>query len=355
MVYKILVINLGSTSTKIAIFENENQVLEKTFRHELSEILAFPTSIAQKDYRKKHITNFFKENNLNFSDIDVFVGRGGLIKPVTGGTYLVNPVMIEELSTLKYGDHVCNLGAILAYEYANPFSKRAFIVDPVVVDELKPVARVSGYKGIERRSTFHALNQKAVAKKYAEQINKPYENLNLIVVHMGGGISIGLHEKGRVVDVNNALGGEGPFSPQRAGTLPFYDVMDLTMESSDYQELKKILVTKGGLYSYLGTNSGSEIVKRIEKGNQEANFYLDAMVYQIMKNIGSLYFVAQGNIDAVIFTGGLIYEKEIEKRLDQALIKSINRAFYPGEGEMTALASGALRVLMKKEVLKIYK
>ena len=354
---RILAINLGSTSTKIAVYENDNLYLEKVFRHDADEILQFENSIAQKKYRKDHILNFVKENNYSLASIDIFVGRGGLIKPVEGGTYLVNEKMIQDLTSMKYGDHVCNLGAILAYEFAQEYNKVAYTVNPVVIDELSDLARISGFKGIERKSVFHALNQKAIAKRYAKDVKKSYEELNLIVVHMGGGISLGLHQKGRVVDVNDALGGEGPFSPERAGTLPLFSVIDLCCkgEYQTKQKLKQSLVRKGGLYSYLNTSSGVEISRRIEQGDKEAKLYFEAMAYQIIKNIGALYFAAKGEVDAIIFTGGLSYQSLLIEMLKEKLFKGLNVAVYPGEDELSALALGVVSILKKEEKVKHYK
>ncbi len=357
MKVKILVINLGSSSTKIAVYDNDKLFLKKVFRHDPKEIIKFENSIAQKEFRKQQIVNFVNENNYNLEKIDVFVGRGGLVKPIEGGTYIVNDKMIRDLTSMKYGDHVSNLGAIIAYEFATKYNKKAYTVNPVVIDELSPYAKVSGFNGIPRKSIFHALNQKAVGNRYAKSIGKSYKDLNLIIVHMGGGISIGLHEKGKVVDVNNALGGEGPFSPERAGTLPVSGIIDFWHEnpSLTQTDLKRLLVTKGGLYSYLNTSSGMEIAKRIKNNDEEAKFYLTAMLYQVIKNIGSLYFAAKGDIDAVIFTGGLVYQKYLQEKIKKMMLANLKVVFYPGEDELSALAEGVLRVLNGEEVAKEYK
>ncbi|MGD9605296.1 MAG: butyrate kinase [Bacilli bacterium] len=354
MAYLILVINPGSTSTKIALFENEQMLVEKTYRHDVIDLHQFSTIFDQKDFRKTFVIDFLRDNNISIEQIDVFVGRGGLIQPVSSGTFAINNKMIEELKMAKYGSHASNLGAIIAYELAIPLNKPAYIVDPVVVDELMPLARVSGLKGINRISIFHALNHKAVAKKYAFDHQIPYDKLNLIVAHLGGGISVGWHHFGKIVDVNNALGGEGPFSPERAGTLPLFSVVDLCF-SGQYtkDELKRKMVSQGGLVSYLGTSSGLEIQKRIENNDQEAKHYFAAMAYQIAKQIGSLYFVAKGEIDAIIVTGGLAYNPVLISMLTEYL-KKYPLVVYPGEDEMIALALGALRVLSGEEILNTY-
>lgn len=356
MKHKVFVINFGSTSTKIAVFEDQTMLFEETLRHEAEEIQKFKNSIAQKEYRLEMLIEFLKQNKIDLNEIDVFVGRGGLTKPVEGGTYLVNEQMLDDLSKMKYGDHVSNLGAIIAYELASKVGKKAYIVDPVSIDEMHDLARVTGFKGMIRKSTFHALNHKAVARRYAKEINKNYEDLNLIVCHVGGGVSIGLHQKGKVIDVNNALGGDGPYSPQRAGTLPLFDVIDYVYDSNKpKQEIKLEFVTKGGLYSYLKTASGIEICKAIDEGNEDAKLYMQALAYQINKEVGSLYFVNKGDIDAVIYTGGLIYQPRFTEKLKEFLPSNIVSVFYPGEDEMEALAFGGLRVAKGEEKEKDYK
>lgn len=356
MKYKLFVINFGSTSTKIAIYKNDIIQFEETLRHNYEDIKFFNNSTAQKDYRLQAIREFLSQNKINLEEIDVFVGRGGVIKPVEGGTYLINEQMLTDLNTLKYGDHVSNLGAIIAYELAIKVNKKAYIVDPVVIDELSDIARVSGFQGITRKSTFHALNHKAVAKRYAKEINKNYEDLNLIVAHVGGGVSVGLHKKGKIVDVNNALGGDGPFSPQRAGALPTFDLIDYVCDSKESKEqIKKRLVTEGGLYSYLQTASGIEVFKRVKEGDSQAKLYGEAMAYQINKAVGSLYYVNKGEIDAVIYTGGVINQPIFVQMVKDLTPKGIKTVFYPGEDEMDALALGAYRVLLGEEKVKEYK
>lgn len=355
MDYQLLIINPGSTSTKIALFNNHHLLYEKTLRHDVETISKYNSIYEQKDFRQEIIEMFLKENGIEISKIDVFVGRGGLVRPLNSGTFQVNQRMVDDLKAAKYGHHASNLGAIIAYEFACRYQKLSYIVDPVVVDELSELARVSGLKGIERKSIFHALNQKAVAKRYAKEAGKKYEELNLVIAHLGGGISVGLHQHGRVVDVNNALGNEGPFSPERSGTLPTYGVIDMCF-SNLYQkeELKKLLISKGGLISYLGTSSGFEISNRIENGDFEAKFYFEAMAYQIVKQIGSLYFVASGKIDAVIITGGLAYNPDLINLIKSYLTPILTPVIYPGEDEMTALAEGALRVLEGNEQVQEY-
>jgi butyrate kinase len=356
MDYLILVINPGSTSTKIAIFNNDKLIQEQTLKHDVETIQNFPTIISQKDFRKQIIIDFLTEHHYSLTDIDVFVGRGGMLKPIkTGGTFLVTPTMVEELKAAKYGQHASNLGAVLAYEMAKPLNRPAYIVNPVCVDEMEDIARVSGLRGIERTSIFHALNHKAIGKRYAKTVDRDYEDLNLIIAHLGGGFSVALHRKGRVVDVNNALGGTGPFSPERTGTLPTYPLVEMCFSGKyTLEEVKKSLAGKGGLVSYLGTSNGLEIKKRIESGDTEARFYFQAMAYNVAKEIGSLYFVNKGQIDAIILTGGLAYSSIFVDMIKEYVNPIQSVVVFPGEDEMRALAEGTLRVLNKQEKLQVY-
>jgi butyrate kinase len=351
-----LVINPGSTSTKVAIFLNDKLIQESTLRHEVEDLEKFPTLIEQLEFRKQVIVDFLLEHKYRINQIDIFIGRGGMLKPLkNGGTYLVTEKMLEDLRTCKYGTHASNLGALLASSFAKPLNRPAYIVDPVVIDEFEEISRVSGQKLIERKSIFHALNQKATAKRHARSLNRNYEDMNLIVCHLGGGISVGLHKKGRVVDVNNALGGDGPFSPERTGTIPTYPLVDLCF-SGEYtkEEIKKLLVGKGGLVSYLGTNNGKEIEERIEQGDQEAQFYFEAMGYNVVKEIGAMYFACKGKVDGILITGGMAHSKYLTKYLKSYLDNICPVYIYPGEDEMRALAEGTLRALRKEEKLQAY-
>lgn len=350
---RLLIINPGSASTKIAIFENEEVKLEKTIRHAVEEVLTFKNSFVQREYREKFILDFLKESNYALTDFDAFVGRGGLLKPLTSGTYEVNEAMYEDLKNHTYGDHPSNLGAIIALDLAKKVNKKAYMVDPVVVDELSDIARVSGYKGINRSSAFHALNHKAIAKRFSTEKNLKYEDLNLIVVHLGGGISIGLHEKGLVADVNNAAGGDGTFSPERVGALPVFPLIDETLKNlDDITAFKKRLITKSGLYSYLKTSSLMEIQERALNNDAEAMFYLKALAYTINKSIGALYFAANGKVDAVLYTGGIANNKLFMEILTKLLPKEVNYYIYPGEDELKALAEGTLQAIKKDKVKK---
>ncbi|WLR49715.1 butyrate kinase [Bacillus tianshenii] len=353
--YRMLVINPGSTSTKIGVFDNDHIVLEQSIRHESEEIEQFGSIIEQYDFRKRVILEALDHEGMNISKLDAVVGRGGLLRPIEGGTYTVNNVMLQDLRAGYAGEHASNLGGILAHEIASGLNIPAYIVDPVVVDELQELARISGVAKIERRSIFHALNQKAVARRVAKEMNKKYEDCRFIVTHMGGGITVGVHEYGRVVDVNNGLHGDGPFSPERAGTIPAGDLVSMCFSGQYYMdEIMKMLVGKGGLVGYLGTNDAVEVEKRIANGDDNAKLVYDAMAYQIAKEIGSASAVLRGQVDAIILTGGLAYGKdfvnEIVKRIEW--IADVN--VQPGENELQALAEGGLRVLNGEENAKQY-
>lgn len=356
MDYLILVINPGSTSTKVAIFYNDKLVKEKTLRHDVKELKAFKTVIDQYDFRREMILDFLKDHDYKLSDIGVFVGRGGMMKPLkNGGTYLVTKEMLRDLKSGEFGYHASNLGAILADGFAKEHNRPAYIVNPVCIDEFNDISRVSGQALIERRSVFHALNQKAIALQFAKDIKKDYKNLNLVVVHLGGGISVGYHKEGRVVDCNNALGGDGPFSPERTGTIPTYPLVDLCF-SGQYSkdEVKNLLVGNGGLVSYLGTNDARIIEERIDQGDEKAKLYYDAMGYNVVKEIGAIYFAAKGNIDGILITGGIAYSEYFINYLRKHVDPIMPLKVYPGEDEMRALAEGAMRVLLKEERSQVY-
>ena len=353
--YRILVINPGSTSTKIGVFENDVAIFEKTIRHETEQINSFENIIDQYEFRKNIILETLDEEGFNISKLNAVCGRGGLLKPIEGGTYAVNEAMLTDLREGVAGQHASNLGGIIAYEIAKALNLPSYIVDPVVVDELAPIARISGFSLIERKSIFHALNQKAVARRVAKDLGRKYEELNLIVTHMGGGITVGVHEKGKVIDVNNGLHGEGPFSPERAGTVPAGDLVSLCYSGSYYrEEVMKKLVGQGGLVGYLGTNDAVKVEQLIEKGDEKAKLIYSAMAYQVAKEIGSASAVLCGKVDAIILTGGLAYGKDFVKEISDRINWIADCIIYPGENELQALAEGALRILRGDEEVKIY-
>lgn len=352
--YRVLVINPGSTSTKIALFENEKAIFETTLRHSNEELAQYKKVADQFEFRKNLIVGALKERNIPIESLSCVVGRGGLLKPIAGGTYLVNSKMREDIKNTTH-EHASNLGALIAWEIANSVNIPAFIVDPVVVDELNPLARVSGNSQLERKSIFHALNQKAVARRAARELGKRYEDCNIIVAHMGGGVSVGAHHKGRVIDVNNALDGDGPFSPERSGGVPVGELIKMCFKGEKSQEeIYKGIVGKGGLVSYLGTNDAREVEEMVSQGDENARLVYEAMAYQISKEIGACAAVLKGQIDVIVLTGGIAYSKLFISWIKERVQFLSPILVYPGEGEMEALALGGLRVISGEENAKAY-
>lgn len=352
---RLLVINPGSTSTKIAIFNDNDISFEETLRHSVDELSPFERIFDQYEFRKNIILEVLAKNKIDVNSLSGIVGRGGLLKPIEGGTYEVNEKMLEDLKLGIQGEHASNLGGIIAYEIAQKIGVKAFIVDPVVVDELNEIARISGLKEIDRKSIFHALNQKAVGRRHAKLKGKKYEDMNLIVAHLGGGISVGTHEKGKVIDVANALDGEGPFSPERAGGLPVGDILKLAFcNEYTYEDMKKMIKGNGGMVSYLDTNNGIEVGKRIETGDEYAKLVYNAMAYQVAKEIGSSAAVLKGEVDGILITGGIAHDKRFTNWIKERVEFISGVYIYPGEDELTALAEGGLRVLKGEEEAKKY-
>jgi butyrate kinase len=353
---KILVINPGSTSTKIAVYEDENPILIETLRHSAEDIGRFQNIYEQFDFRKDVILDVLKDKKFEIKDLDAVVGRGGLLKSIEGGTYIVNDAMLEDLKVGVQGQHASNLGGIIANEISKALDIPAYIVDPVVVDEMDDVARLSGVPDIERKSIFHALNQKAVAKRYAKENGKKYTELNLIVAHMGGGVSVGAHKMGRVADVNNALDGEGPFSPERSGGLPVGDLIKMCFSGKyTIEEMKKKITGKGGIVAYLDTNDAKEVENKAADGDEKAKLIFEAMGYQVAKEIGKNAAVLCGKVDAIILTGGIAYSKKMVSCIEKMVEFIAPVVIYPGEDEPYALAMGGLRVLNGEETAKEYK
>lgn len=354
-VFRILVINPGSTSTKIGVFNNEVCIFEKVIYHQSEELSKFNQIIDQYQFRKTLVLDHLDYEGMNITKLNAVCARGGLVHPIEGGTYLINQPMLEDLSSGYYGNHASNLGAMIAHEIAAGLHIPAYIVDPVVVDELADIARYSGIPDIPRRSIFHALNQKAAARKAADELKRAYDTLNLIVVHMGGGITIGIHAGGKVIDVNNGLHGDGPFSPERAGSVPIGDLVALCFSGEYYMdEIMKKLVGNGGLMAYLNTNDAREVEARIDRGDETAEKVYEAMAYQIAKEIGSISTVCSGHIDAIVLTGGLAYGKSLVDMIAKRVNWIADIIIYPGENELQALTEGALRVLRHEEEPKIY-
>ena len=355
-IIRIIAINPGSTSTKIAVFQNKEPIFIKNIKHSAEDLDKFDKISDQFQFRKEVIINELNKAEISEDNVPAVVGGGGLVKPIESGTYLVNKRMIHDLKNSPMGEHASNLGGLIADDIAKslPYAK-AYISNPVVVDELCDLARISGHPLFKRKSIFHALNQKAVARQHAKSIMKKYENLNLIVVHLGGGITVGAHCKGRVIDVNQGLDGEGPYSPERSGTLPVGDLVKLCF-SKKYteKEIKKMITGKGGLIAYVGTNNAYEVEQRMEKGDKEAELYYEAMAFQVSKSIGASAAVLKGDVDGILITGGIAHDKWFVNKMIERIHKFGPVHVYPGEDEMKALAMNAYMVLTGEIEAKEY-
>jgi len=355
MNFKILVINPGSTSTKTAVFNNEDVLFSVNISHPIEEISKYDRIIDQYNFRKDIIVEEVYSRGIKLEELSAVVARGGLLRPIPSGTYSVTQMMLEDLRVAVNGEHASNLGALIADAIARPLNLPAFIVDPVVVDEMDPIAKVTGLPLIRRKSILHALNQKRIARIAAQELGKKYEDVNLIVAHLGGGISIGAHKKGKIVEVNNALNGDGPIAPERAGSLPAWQLVELCF-SGKYtkDEIRKLLTGKGGIVAYLGTNDMRKAEEMIENGDEKAKFIMEAMAYTVAKWIGMSAVALKGAVDAIVLTGGLAYYKEFVSWIEAKVNFIAPIMVYPGGDEMRALAEGALRVLRGEEEAKIY-
>ncbi len=347
----ILVINPKNTSSKIAVYKDSKMCFLKTIKYTDEQLAACGNVSGQLEMRKKAILQELRDNDINVNKLQIVVARGGLVKPVKSGVYEVNQALREDLMQGVMGMHATNLGGVIAADIAAMTNARALIADPVVVDELEEVARISGHPLFERKSVFHALNQKVVARKYAKSISRKYEDLNLLVVHAGGGgISVGAHKNGRVVDVNQAFDGDGPFSMERAGSLPTGDLIKLCYSGKYTQaEVMEMITAKGGLFAYLGTTNLNTIDKRIAEGDEKAAFFMYAMAYQLAKEIGAMCTVLDGKPDAIILSGDLFHYSSFTRHLTKKVEKISGIAIYPDEDEIDALAMNAIGV-MKGEI-----
>jgi butyrate kinase len=355
--YLQLIINPGSTSTKIAVFKNKEELFTETIRHSAEVISKYKKIADQLEFRKNMILDFLKEKNIDVKDLSAIVGRGGLLKPLEGGTYEISGTMCEELKAAKNGEHASNLAAIISKDISDSNGGiPCFISDPVVVDEMIPEARPTGILSIQRKSILHALNQKAIARKAAAMDGKKYSDCNYIVAHLGGGISVGAHRKGRIIDTNNALDGDGPITPERAGTIPAGDLAKLCF-SGEYtlDEVKKMLTGKGGCVALLGTNDGREMEKNIEDGDEKTIKIIKAMAYTIAKSIGERAVALKGEIDAILLTGSMAYMKPLVDWIKEWISFLAPVKVFAGENEMISLAEAGLRVLQGEEDAKEYK
>ena len=352
---KILVINPGSTSTKIAVYENETPLLVRNISHTVEELSVYSQVVDQFEFRKNLVLQELEANKIPF-DFDAVIGRGGLVKPISGGVYEVNEAMKRD-TVHAMRTHACNLGGLIADKLASSLPNcRAFIADPGVVDELEDIARITGSPLMPKITIWHALNQKAIARRFAREQGTQYEDLDLIICHLGGGISIAVHRHGRAIDANNALDGEGPFSPERAGTLPAGQLIDLCFSGQfTKDELKKRISGRAGLTAHLGTTDVPVIIKSIEEGDKKAEFVLDAMIYNVAKAIGGAATVLCGKIDAILLTGGIAYSDYVISRLKKRISFLAPIHIYPGENEMESLAFNALGALKGELPIQIYK
>ena len=346
---RVLVINPGATSTKIAVFDEETELFRISVDHSAEELKDFEKVADQMPYRKALILNALREKGFDLHTLDAVCGRGGLFRHIPSGTYGVNDRAIADILHPFYGEHAANLGAYIAREIADPLGIPSYFVDPVCVDELCDLARISGLKGMERESFFHALNQKSVARKAAKQLGKPYEELNLIVLHLGGGVSVAAHQKGLVID-NFNVKDDGAMGLDRPGALPTNAVVNLCFSGKTKQEIKKLIGSEGGVYSYLGTKDFREIERRALSGDDpEATMIFKALAYQLIKDVGAMAAVMKFRVDAIVYTGGMAYSKPFCDELDSYLAPLAPVLRFPGEEEMKSLAEGALRALHSGE------
>lgn len=353
----ILTINPGSTSTKVAVYRSNELIFLKNIKHSSEELNKFDGIIEQYEFRKNLLLRELEYAHIDIQQIDAIVSRGGLVKPIPSGVYMVNKEMLKDLKEGVQGQHASNLGGIIAYDIALLVKNaEAYIADPVVVDELEDIARITGHPLFEKNSIFHALNQKAIARTHARAIGRKYEDLNLIVCHLGGGISVGAHKLGRVVDVNQALDGDGPFSPERCGTLPVGKLVEACF-SGKYtkKQIQKMVVGEGGFVAYLGTNSAFDVEQRAHAGDDEAQRIQEAMAYQVSKEIGAMGAVLEGKVDAILITGGIAYNNNFVELIRKHVKHLGPVGVYPGEDEMKALAQNGLMVLSGELKPLIYK
>lgn len=352
--YYVLGVNPGSTSTKITIYENDTCIFKETIKHSAEELKQFEDIIDQKDFRKQLIIDFIREKGFEVKKLSAVVGRGGFLpEPLTSGTYIVDDNLCDALMHRAVGNHAANLGGLIAKAIADELGLNAYVVDPVSVNETEPLGRISGLGGVERRTLFHCLNVKAVARKVAAQLGDVYENLNMVIVHMGGGISVSAHRKGRTIDSTCGLLGEGAFSPERAGTLEQRELLDIVYNSGKKRkEIEKMLCGQGGMYSYIGTTDCIEAEKMIADGDEKARLVYEAMAYQVSKDIAAQASVLCGKVDAVVITGGMAYSQILTEWIKERVSFIAPVHILPGEFEQEAMTLGTLRVLNGEETAK---
>jgi len=348
--FRILVINPGSTSTKMAVFEAEAEKMQHTISHPAAQLKPFQRIVDQTEFRLNLVRAFLASQSIEPKSLQAVVARGGLLKPIPSGVYAVNKAMLADLLEARYGEHASNLGAVLAHRIAQEAGCPAYIVDPVVVDEMEDIARLSGLPELKRKSIFHALNHKSAAREAARMIGKTYEEICIIVAHMGGGISVGAHRNGRVIDVNNALDGDGPFSPERSGSLPVGQLVNLCFSGSfTLAEMKRKLVGGGGLVAFRGSNSFTDLKKAMDAGDANAVLLYEAMACKVSQEIAKHSATLKGKIDCIVLTGGLAKDDTFTAKIIERIKHLAPVRVIPGEREMLSLARGALAVLAKQE------
>lgn len=351
----ILVINPGSTSTKIAVFRGDSEVFTTNVQHDPEELKKYSNIADQYDFRYKEVVGKVRENGIKLEQLSAVIGRGGLLRPLDSGTYKVNSKMLDDLKSARFDQHASNLGAIIANEIATQIGVSAYIADPVVVDEMEDIARITGLPEVPKTSKFHALNHKAVGRRAAKDMGKDYFGVNMIIAHLGGGISVAAHRRGRVIDVNEALYGDGPFSPERAGKLPNGAIVEMCFkQGASVDQVKKRLVGGGGFVAHFGTQDSKIIEDKALSGDKHAELVYKAMAYQVAKEIGSCAAVLKGDVDAVVITGGIARGKILTDWITEWVGFIAPVMVYPGENEMTALAEAANRVVNNQEVAKDY-
>ena len=351
--FRILAINPGSTSTKVAVFEDEKKVLDRNIDHAAAELARFAEIPDQREYRRDRIVAALAEGGFSIDQMDAFVGRGGGMESCEGGVYPVEGILLEHAATCHTVKHPSVLGAVLAHEFAQAAGKPAYIVNPPDVDELQDVARITGVRGIYRQSRFHALNHKEVGHRAAAALGKTYETSDLIVAHIGGGVSVAAHRQGRVVDVNDIVNGDGPMAPTRCGAVPVAGVLEL-MRERPADQVKALTTKNGGVVDLLGTSDMRQVTARIAAGDRFAKLVYDALIYQVGKAIGSCAAVLHGRVDSVVLTGGIVHDSYVVDTLREMVGYIASIQVFPGENEMEALAAGALRVMRGQETLKVY-
>jgi len=352
--HNLLVINVGSTSTKVGWFSGGDNAVQETIRYSSETLASYKSIGEQLPLREEDVLKFVARNVVSFEEIDMIVSRGGLGKPAPAGAYRIDEDMRRDLLEGKYGMHASALGPAMALDICKKYGIPAIVIDPPSTDEFQPLARISGLPEIERKSALHALNQKNAARRLAREMGKRYEELNLVVAHLGGGITVGAHQKGRVIDCTHGLG-EGPFTPERAGSLPTIDLLNLAFSGKlGKKELQVRLVGQGGLFAYLATTDGQKIRDMINAGDERAKLIYEAMSYQIAKDIGAMCVVLNGEVDGIILTGGLAHSEMLIDWIRERVCFLASVFVYPGEDEMSALAEGGLRVLSKEEEVKSY-